>query len=34
MPGDSDLFEIMETTRAMRRLNPDPVPDALIQKIK
>ena len=33
MPGDADLFEIMETTRAMRRLNPDPVPDALIQKI-
>ena len=33
MPGDTDLFEIMETTRAMRRLNPDPVPDALIQKI-
>ena len=28
-----DLFEIMHTTRAMRRLKPDPVPDALIQKI-
>jgi nitroreductase len=28
-----DLFEIIETTRAMRRLKPDPVPDALIQKI-
>ena len=28
-----DLFEIIETTRAMRRLKPDPVPDELIQKI-
>jgi nitroreductase len=28
-----DLFEIMETCRAMRRLKPDPVPDALISKI-
>ena len=28
-----DLFEIIETTRAMRRLKPDPVPDDLIQKI-
>jgi nitroreductase len=28
-----DLFEIMETTRAMRRLKPDPVPDDLISKI-
>jgi nitroreductase len=28
-----DLFEIIETTRAMRRLKPDPVPDALIAKI-
>ena len=28
-----DLFEIMETTRAMRRLKPDPVPDELISKI-
>jgi nitroreductase len=28
-----DLFEIMRTTRAMRRLKPDPVPDELIRKI-
>ena len=28
-----DLFEIMATTRAMRRLRPDPVPDALIRRI-
>jgi nitroreductase len=28
-----DLFEIMTTTRSMRRLKPDPVPDALIRKI-
>ena len=29
MPDATDLFEIMQTTRAMRRLRPDPVPDAL-----
>jgi nitroreductase len=28
-----DLFEIMGTTRSMRRLKPDPVPDALIKQI-
>src|SRR5258708_4035045 len=33
MPDTSDLFEIMQTTRAMRRLKPDPVPDAVIRKI-
>ncbi len=33
MPGATDLFEIIETTRAMRRLKPDPVPDELIRKI-
>src|SRR5947207_11879438 len=27
------LFEIMQTTRSMRRLKPDPVPAALIRKI-
>ncbi|MGH7387871.1 MAG: nitroreductase family protein [Candidatus Rokuibacteriota bacterium] len=32
-PVAVDLFEIMQTTRAMRRLKPDPVPDALIRKI-
>src|SRR5437667_3279373 len=29
----SVLFEIMQTTRSMRRLKPDPVPAALIRKI-
>jgi len=33
MAGDTDLFEIMQTMRAMRRLKPDPVPDELIKKI-
>ena len=33
MEEGTDLFEIMATTRAMRRLKPDPVPDALIAKI-
>jgi nitroreductase len=37
MPEESaaaaDLFEIIRTTRSMRRLKPDPVPDALIRKI-
>ncbi|HXQ52747.1 MAG TPA: nitroreductase family protein [Stellaceae bacterium] len=33
MAEGTDLFEIIETTRAMRRLKPDPVPDALIAKI-
>ena len=28
-----DLFEIMRTTRSMRRLKPDPVPSALLSKI-
>ena len=28
-----DLFETIESTRAMRRLKPDPVPDELIAKI-
>jgi nitroreductase len=28
-----DLFETMETCRAMRRLKPDPVPDDLIAKV-
>jgi nitroreductase len=30
---DFDLFEIMRTTRSMRRLKPDPVPSALLSKI-
>ena len=29
----NDVFEILHTTRAMRRLKPDPVPDDLIRKI-
>ena len=33
MPDGNDLFEIMQTTRSMRRLKPDPVPDELINKI-
>ena len=33
MSGDNDIFEILHTTRAMRRLKPDPVPDALIRQI-
>ena len=33
MPETTDLFEIIKTMRAMRRLKPDPVPDALIRKI-
>jgi len=28
-----DLFEAIYTTRSMRRLKPDPVPDAVIQKV-
>ena len=28
-----DLFEIIRTTRSMRRLKPDPVPNELIRKI-
>ena len=33
MREGTDLFEIIQTTRAMRRLKPDPVPDELIKKI-
>jgi nitroreductase len=34
MPAQSsDLFEIIQTTRSMRRLKPDPVPPDLIRKI-
>lgn len=29
----TDLFEIIWTTRSMRRLKPDPVPNQLIRKI-
>ena len=33
MTEGTELFHIMQTTRAMRRLKPDPVPDELIQRI-
>ena len=33
MPDSNDVFEIMQSTRAMRRLKPDPVPDELVAKI-
>lgn len=34
MPGQThDLFEIMSTTRSMRRLKPDPVPGEMIRQI-
>jgi len=33
MTETSDIFEVMSTMRAMRRLKPDPVPDELINKI-
>src|ERR1700746_685656 len=33
MSETTDIFEVMSTMRAMRRLNPDPVPDELINKI-
>src|SRR6516165_1719599 len=32
-PQGTELFEIIHTTRAMRRLKPDPVPDDLIRQI-
>jgi nitroreductase len=33
MPDGTDVFEIIHSTRAMRRLKPDPVPDELIRNI-
>src|SRR4029434_9238406 len=33
MAEETDLFDIIHTTRAMRRLKPDPVPDELVRKI-
>ena len=32
-PASIDLFEIIRTTRSMRRLKTDPVPDELVRKI-
>ena len=33
MSGGTDLFHIIRTTRAMRRLKPDPVPEELVKQI-
>ena len=33
MSDDLNVFHIMKTTRPMRRLRPDPVPDALLEEI-
>jgi nitroreductase len=33
MADGTDLFDIISTTRAMRRLKPDPIPDELVRKI-
>ena len=33
VPLSTDVFDVMQTMRAMRRLKPDPVPDELIFKI-
>src|ERR1700694_20377 len=33
IPGTTNLFEILRTTRSMRRLKLDPVPNELIRKI-
>ena len=33
MIDETSLFDIIRTTRAMRRLKPDPVPDELIRQI-
>ena len=33
MTSETDLFEIMRTTRSMRRLKPDPVPQELIARV-
>ncbi len=33
MTEATDIFSILHTTRAMRRLKPDPVPDALIRRV-
>ncbi len=33
MTNETDLFEVMRTTRSMRRLKPDPVPQELIARV-
>jgi hypothetical protein len=32
-PNTAYLFDIIRTTRSMRRLKPDPVPNELVRKI-
>ena len=32
-PSTHDLFEILRSTRSMRRLKPDPVPDSLLHQV-
>jgi len=31
--AEHELYEIMQTTRAVRRLRPDPIPDAVLRKV-
>jgi nitroreductase len=33
LANTADLFEIIRTTRSMRRLKPDPVPNELIRNV-
>jgi nitroreductase len=33
MPQSHDLFDIMRSTRSMRRLKPDPIPDELLRQV-
>ena len=33
MPDSLNVFDVIATTRAMRRLKPDPIPDALVKQI-
>ena len=33
MADETDVFQVMHSTRAMRRLKPDPVPDDMIRRI-
>mgnify|MGYP003328340546 CR=1 FL=1 len=31
--ASTDLFDILRTTRAMRRIKPDPIPEALVRRV-
>ncbi|HKP56113.1 MAG TPA: nitroreductase family protein [Polyangiales bacterium] len=31
--AEHELYEVMQTTRAVRRLRPDPIPDAVLQRV-